>query len=120
MTLGEQGQQVASDGFEPGDVARDGIDLPVMGESPEGLGSAPRGGGIRAIAAVEEEEAGGEAGVLEVGIELGDAGEGEEAFVDHRAVREADDGEVVARHLPNRLVEGQTQEVAADEPAFYA
>ena len=71
MPLDQQLHEVGADRLHPGHVALDRRDLAVVAERPEGLGAAPGGGGVRAVAAVEQHEARGEVLVAQVGVELG-------------------------------------------------
>jgi hypothetical protein len=69
-------------GLHPVDVALDGVDLTIVGQHPERLGQAPFGEGVGRIALVEDRHGGGEALVLQVGIELVDVLGQEHALVD--------------------------------------
>ena len=101
------------DRLHPGDVALDRRDLAVVAERPERLRAAPGGGGVRAVAAVEEDEARGEVLVAQVGVEPPDLRQLREPLVDDGAVREARDREVGADLLAQHLVEGEAEQVAA-------
>jgi len=88
--------------------------------STSGLRAAPGGGGVRAVAAVEEHEARGEVLVAQVGVEPPDLRQLGEPLVDDGAVREARDREVDADLLAQHLVEGEAEEVAAGQPSVLA
>lgn len=118
--LDEVADKVLTDGLHPGDVAVDGRDFAVMGDGPERLGASPGGSGIGAVPAVEENVSALEVGALEVGVEIGDLGEVAEALVNDGAVGERADREFVSREGGDGFVEGESEEVAASEPAFLA
>ena len=75
-------------------VAAHGVDLAVVTQVPEGLGSLPRRGGVRREAAVEDRQRRAEVVVGEIGIEGGEPVAQDERLVRHGDEREA--GEVVA------------------------
>ncbi len=72
------------------EVAADGVDLAVVAEGPEGLGSLPRRGGVGGEALVEDGEVPLEALVGQVQVVTGQQVGCHQALVEHRAERAAD------------------------------
>ena len=78
-------------GFHARAIAPDGVDLAVVRERAEGLGTFPRGQDVGCVALVKEREWRFEFGIGEVGVELGEQAAGAERLVDHRRGRDADE-----------------------------
>lgn len=105
-TLSPQGVgQVRLAGGHPLEVALKGVDLAVVGQHAHGLRQAPLGGGVRAEPPVEDRERGGVRGVAQIGVEPGQHGRRDHAFVDDGARRERAHVEIV--QAPDGLLGGE-------------
>ena len=93
--VAEQGARHQSfAGLERVEIAPQGVDLAVVGQTAEGMGQRPRGEGVGAVPLVHDGEAGAEKFVRKIGVELPDLGRQQEPLVDHRAGGHAADVEI--------------------------
>ncbi len=105
--------QVGLAGADPVAVSAEGVDLPVVGEHPEGMGEGPGGKGVGAVALVEDGQGGFKGRILQIGIKAPKLGAGEHAFVDDHAGAEGGDvegGSPVGRAAVLNLVAGEEEE----------
>ena len=79
---GEARAEFGGFGAEPAAIGNDGIDFTVVGDIAERLGEMPGRLGVCGIALVKNGESGGEGGIAEIFVELGELPGREEAFVD--------------------------------------
>ena len=77
--------------LHPADVARDGVDLAVVAEGPEGLGSFPGREGVGREPLVEDGEVADDVGIGEIDVERGQGVGGHQALVDDSPERAAGD-----------------------------
>ena len=82
---GKVGGQQRLAGLHPGQVALQGVDLAVVAQHAEGLGIAPGGGRVGAVALVEDHQRHGKGRVLQVSVKSGDLRGQEQAFVNDSA-----------------------------------
>ena len=69
-------------GFHPGTVGLDGVDLPVVGQHPEGLGVLPGRKGVGGEPLMKDGEGRLETRIAKIPVEVGDMAGGEQPLVD--------------------------------------